>query len=240
MTAADRDRIRALAGDLPALWARIDDLRGGPAGGRPAARRPGRVDPPGRDRIDRRGRALAGRGRRADTSSASGCGGYQHLGRYAELRARVAALREQGESSTQIAAVLNREGFVMPRGEAFTEGTVRRLFRQFGVSDRRDGPEPGPDERWLPDLATALGVARSVVYRWQRSGYVSARRWGGGQSPWIIRADAAEMTPAAATAGVRADAPRRGGPGRTHDAHRGRRPGGQEGHQTSPDRRGGK
>jgi hypothetical protein len=80
----------------------------------------------------------------------------------------------------------------MPRGESFTEGTVRKLFRQFGISDRRDGPKPGPNERWLPDPASALGVARSVVYRWQRSGYVTARRWGGDPSPWNIRADAAE------------------------------------------------
>jgi hypothetical protein len=141
---------------------------------------------------------------------------------------------------TIIANVLNAEGCAMPRGDAFTEGTVRRLFRQFGLSDRRDGPEPGPDERWLPDLATALGVARSVVYRWQRSGYVSARRWGGGQSPWIIRADAAEM---ARLRRLRA----------YESEHRGEVPptglttptgggadGGKKGSKTSPDRRGGK
>jgi DNA invertase Pin-like site-specific DNA recombinase len=193
MAAADRDRIRALAGDLPALWAASTTCG---ADRRAVVRllidRVELTRRGGTELIDVvvhwRGGAVSRHVVRQRVQ------GYRQLGRYAELRARVAALREQGKTSTQISGVLNGEGFAMPRGDAFTEGTVRRLFRQFGVSDRRDGPEPGPDERWLPELATALGVARSVVYRWQRSGYLSARRWGGGQSPWIIRADAAEMT----------------------------------------------
>ncbi|MBA4182126.1 MAG: recombinase family protein, partial [Anaerolinea sp.] len=236
MAASDRDRIRALAGDLPALWAASTtcgaDRR---AVVRLLIERVELTRRGGTERIDVvvhwRGGTVSRHVVRQRVQ------GYQHLGRYAELRARVAALREQGRPSTEIAGVLNDEGFAMPRGDAFTEGTVRRLFRQFGVSDRRDGPEPGPDERWLPDLATALGIARSVVYRWQRSGYVSARRWGGGQSPWIIRADAAEMTRLRRLREYESE-------------HRGEVPpaglttptggGGKKGTKTSPDRRGGK
>src|SRR6185369_6301198 len=110
--------------------------------------------------------------------------GYQHLDRYAELRARVATLREQGEPSTQIAGVLNDEGFAMPRGDAFTGCTVRRLCRQFGLIAGPADPGsavPGVGESWLSELAVALGVARSVMYRWQRAGYLTARRRTGAQ-----------------------------------------------------------
>lgn len=236
LAAADRDRIRALAGDLPALWTASTTCG---ADRRSVVRL--LID---QVELTRRGGtelidvAVHWRGGTVSRHVVrQRVQGYQHLGRYAELRTRVIILREQGRSSTEIAGILNKDGFAMPRGEAFTEGTVRRLFRQFGISDRRDGPEPGSNERWLPDLATALGVARSVVYRWQRSGYVSARRWGGGQSPWIIRADAAELTRLRRLRAYESE-------------HRGEVPpaelttpagsGGKKGTKTSPDQRGGK
>jgi DNA invertase Pin-like site-specific DNA recombinase len=239
MGAADRDRIRALAGDLPALWAASTTCG---ADRRAVVRL--LID---RVVLTRRGEAelidvaVHWRGEAVSRHVVrQRVRGYQHLGRYAELRARVEALRKQGRSSTEIAGALNGEGFAMPRGEAFTEGTVRRLFRQFGVSDRRDGPKPGPDERWLPDLAAALGVARSVVYRWQRSGYVSARRWGGGQSPWIIRAGAAEMTRLRRLREYESEHRGEVPPAELTTPTGGGAGGDKKGTKTSPDQRGGK
>jgi hypothetical protein len=194
MTKAERGQIRALAADLPALW------------GSPTT-----------CAADRRAvvRLLIDRvelTRRGDTElvdvvvhwQGGAVGrytvlqrvrGYQHLGQYGALRARVAELRSHGQTSTQIAAALNTEGFVMPRGEAFTACTVRRLCRQLGLAGRpaEAGGGRGAFEWWLLELASALGVARSVLYRWRRSGYVSARRRAGDQTQWIIWADAAEV-----------------------------------------------
>jgi DNA invertase Pin-like site-specific DNA recombinase len=194
MAAAERGRIRALAADLPALWASPTTC---------AADRRAVV----RLLIDRVELTRQGDTELIDVvvhwrGGAVGryvvrqrVRGYQHLGRYAELRARVAELRRRGQRSTQIAGVLNAEGFAMPRGEAFTACTVRRLCRQLGLTGRpaEAGAEPGAFEWWLPELASALGVARSVLYRWRRSGYVRARQRAGDQTQWIIWADAAEV-----------------------------------------------
>jgi DNA invertase Pin-like site-specific DNA recombinase len=192
LAAADRERIRALAADLPALWAspttcgadrrsvvrllteRVELNRRG-----------------GSELIDVvvhwRGGAV---GRHVVRQRVRG---YQHLDRYADLRARMAELREAGRSSPEIAGVLNVEGFTMPRGDAFTAGTVRAVLRTFGLTARPTEPEPGPDEWWLPALAAELGVPRSVLYRWQRSGYIRTRRRAGAQTQWIVWAAPAEM-----------------------------------------------
>src|SRR5262245_36522238 len=119
MTAAERGRIRALAADLPALWASPTtcgaDRR---AVVRLLIERVELTRRGGTELIDVvvcwRGGAV---GRHVVRQRVRG---YQHLGGYGELRARVAELRGEGKTSTQIAVVLNMEGFAMPRGEAFT------------------------------------------------------------------------------------------------------------------------
>jgi DNA invertase Pin-like site-specific DNA recombinase len=192
MTATERDRIRSLATDLPALWTSTTTCA---ADRRAIVRllieqveltRRG-----GNERIDVvvhwRGGA---EGRYVVRQRVQG---YRHLERYAELRARVAQLREQGQSSIQTANTLNGEGFAMPRGEAFTGCTVRRLWRQFGLTSAGGDVGPGKGEWWLPELAAALEVARSVLYRWRRSGYIRVRRRAGDQTQWIVWADATEI-----------------------------------------------
>jgi hypothetical protein len=194
LVAAERDRIRALATDLPALWSspttcsadkraivrllieRVELTRRG-----------------GTEWIDVvihwRGGAI---GRHVVRQRIRG---YHHLDRFADLRARVGELRKEQQTSPQIAAVLNAEGFVMPRGDAYTACSVRRLCRQLGLTDRPSAePQPTQNEWWLPKLACALGVARSVLYRWGQAGYVIARRRAGDQSEWIVWADANELS----------------------------------------------
>ena len=187
MTAAERGRIRALAADLPALWASPTTC----AADRRAVVRLliDRVELTRRGDTDLVGVVVHWRGGAVGRYMVrQRVRGYQHLGQYAELRARVAGLRGHAQTSTQIAAALNAEGLAMPRGEAFTACTVRRLCRQLGLTGRpaEAGAGPGAFEWWLPDLASALGVARSVLYRWRRFGYVSARQRAGDQTQWII------------------------------------------------------
>jgi hypothetical protein len=196
MAAADRARIRALAGDLPALWSSPTTC---PADRRAVVRllieRVELTRRGGTELIDVvvhwRG---GGVGRHVARQRVRG---YQNLGRYAELRDRVAGLRASGASSTDIAAALNREGFAMPRGEAFNGCAVRRLCRQIQLAGRpaesRDSGGPKAGEWWLPDLAVALGVPRSVLYRWREWGYVIARQRAGDQTQWVVRAGTGEM-----------------------------------------------
>jgi hypothetical protein len=108
---------------------------------------------------------------------------YDDLGQYDELRSRVTDLRGQGMTSDQIAAVLNCKGLVMPRGEAFSARTMRYMFIRFRLTGRPAGLAAGEGlgrcEWWLPELAYELGVKPIVLHRWRLSRYVTARQlWG--------------------------------------------------------------
>jgi hypothetical protein len=192
LTTAERERIRALAADLPALWASPTTCS---ADKRAVVRllieRVELTRRGGTELIDVvihwRGGVV---GRHVVRQRVRG---YQHLDRFVELRARLVDLRKQ-KASPQIAALLNAEGFVMPRGEAFTACSVRRLCRQFGLTERPSAePQPTENEWWLPQLASELGLARSVLYRWQRAGYLLTRRRAGNPSEWIVWADGGEL-----------------------------------------------
>jgi DNA invertase Pin-like site-specific DNA recombinase len=192
MTAAERGRIRALASDLPGLWSSPTTCG---ADRRAVVRL--LIE---RVELTRRGETewidvvVHWRGGAIDRHVArQGVRRYQHLDRYAELRARMAELRAAGRPSPEIAEHLNAERFTMPRGDAFTAGTVRAILRKFGLTARPIEPEPRRDEWWLPALAAELRVPRSVLYRWQQKGYIRTRRRAGEQTQWIVWADPAEV-----------------------------------------------
>src|SRR5262245_44876816 len=192
MTAAERGRIRALAADLPALWASPTtcgaDRR---AVVRLLVERVELTRRGGSELVDVvvhwRGGAV---GRHVVRQRIRR---YRDLNRHAALLARLRELRAEGRPSGPTADALNGEGFVLPRGDRFTRQTVRRLLREFGLTGRTFGPLPGPDEWWLRDLASTLGVTPHVLYRWQESGYIRARQRAGGQTDWIVWANAAEV-----------------------------------------------
>lgn len=108
---------------------------------------------------------------------------YEQLSRYDELVARIQTLRGRGATLTQIAATLNAEDFHPPkRSRAFTAGILGRFLRDRGV---RTGPllrsvtdeqHLEADEWWLADLAAALPMPIATLHRWQRVGWVTARK----------------------------------------------------------------
>ena len=76
---------------------------------------------------------------------------YTALDGLAELRARMLELRGEGRTADAIAAVLNREGYHVARGNAFTGDRVRQLLAKFGQAGVppgvRDASDlPGADE----------------------------------------------------------------------------------------------
>jgi hypothetical protein len=197
LTASDRDRIRALAADLPALW-RAETTTG--ADRRAVVRLLiERVELTRQGETERVAVVVHWRGgtvTRHDITQ--GLRRYTDLGRYDELRARVIALRGDGLTADQIAEDLNREGYAVPRGERYTGHRVRQLFARLGLTGippgiRADSDLPAADEWWLPALAAELGLKPIVVHRWRWSGWLRARQLRGDNGRWIVRAGAAEV-----------------------------------------------
>jgi hypothetical protein len=197
LTASDRERIRALAADLPALW-RAETTTG--ADRRAVVRLLiERVELTRHGETERVGVVVHWRGGAVTRHEITqGLRSYTALERYDELRARVIALRGDGLTADQIAEALNREGYAVPRGEQYTGNRVRQLFARFGLTGLprgacESGGLPGKDEWWLPALAAELGVKPIVVHRWRWSGWLHARQLPGGGGRWIVRAGAAEI-----------------------------------------------
>lgn len=126
---------------------------------------------------------------------------YEQLTRYDELRARIESLRAERRTLAQIAAILNAEGFHPPkRAPSFTKEILSRFLRERRV---RTGPVPRsvtdgqhlqPDEWWLADLAAELAMPIATLHRWQRVGWVASRKVAAAAGRWAIYADPQEVT----------------------------------------------
>jgi hypothetical protein len=125
---------------------------------------------------------------------------YKQLSNYNELVARVDALRAGGKKLSEIAAMLNAEGFHPPkRARKFTKAILSRFLRERGV---RTGPLPRSvtseqlletDEWWLADLAAKLAMPIATLHRWQRVGWVRSRKVTSAGGRWAIYADTDEL-----------------------------------------------
>ncbi len=196
LTTQDRERIVALAADLPALWQAATTT---------GADRRAIV----RQLIDRVVLTRRGSGAEIDVvvrwrgGSETRHEVCQRLRRttdlvgFEALCSRVKELRGQGKTGEQIADELNREGHRTARGGDYTGSRVRRLCMilgltsvPVGVADAAD--LPGKDEWWLPELAKKLGVRPIVVHRWRWSGWVHARQLPGENGRWIVWANGVE------------------------------------------------
>jgi DNA invertase Pin-like site-specific DNA recombinase/DNA-binding transcriptional MerR regulator len=121
------------------------------------------------------------------------------LSYYPALLARVTELIEQGRSTSEIAEVLNTEGFRPPkRTSRFNQQQVRNLLNQHNLRTRQQQQrsQPAaltdltPNEWTVTGLAAALGMPTATVYNWIYRGWITARHVSGSKN-WIITADAA-------------------------------------------------
>lgn len=125
---------------------------------------------------------------------------YEQLSNYDELVARIELLRGQRNTLAQIAATLNQEGFHPPKRAAqFSSAILSRFLRQRGV---RSGALPRSvteeqhldgDEWWLADLALELAMPIATLHRWQRVGWLTSRKVTLAGGRWAIYADADEL-----------------------------------------------
>jgi DNA invertase Pin-like site-specific DNA recombinase len=197
LTDGDRERIRALAADMPTLWhaagTGVADRRGVV---RQLIERVELTQRVGTEWLDVVIRWRGGMASRHEV--ARRVHRYEQLRDHRALGQRVAALRGEGRTGREIAEALNREGYRAPRGAAFTKHIVSRLFAKLGLIGMPAGVRgaedlPGADEWWLGDLADRLGATRNALHRWRRQGWVRGRQLPGEQGRWILWADRDEL-----------------------------------------------
>lgn len=123
---------------------------------------------------------------------------YEQLRDYQPLARRIGELRELGRTSAQIAAQLNAEGWHPPKRRAtFNAGMVRQVLSRRGEASTRPVAHVlGPNEWWLNDLARTLALPHPTLYNWMRRGWVIARKLPPGHSAagrWVFWADEREL-----------------------------------------------
>lgn len=189
----ERGAIRALAGDLPALW-------GAPT-----------TTAADRQRVVRLlvGRVVvqvAGATERVEVAIhwQGGCvtrhglartvGRYEQLSDYPRMCAFIDGLRAEGVSLDGVARRLNGEGFRPPkRAGRFTGGMVWGLLARRCEGGAGRGPAALSEGEWLLGrLAKYLGMPQATLHRWRKAGWVSARKLDAPGGPWAVLATGPE------------------------------------------------
>ena len=124
---------------------------------------------------------------------------YQQMADYERLMNRIDELRKAGRTLAEVADQLNREGFHPPKRSAtFTGCILAGLLAKRG----RSGPRPRVvaelgllrEHEWLlTDLARKLAMPPATLHRWIRVGWVHARKLPNPGGQWVIWADADEI-----------------------------------------------
>ena len=195
LSAPEREAIRRLASDIPALWA---------ASSTTAADRQGIirqlverivVTAQGEtERVDVEVHWIGGHG--TETTLIRPVARLEQLSYYTELLARVAALHAQGFNGPAIATTLNTEGWrPAKRRETFNAPMVRNLLARLRPGTRvRVKVQRTPQEWTVPELACNLAMPQPTLYAWLYRGWLKARKeTASPNSVWLVQADEAEI-----------------------------------------------
>jgi hypothetical protein len=119
---------------------------------------------------------------------------YARMRDFQQLCERLIEMRKEGLNAKQMADRLNQEGFSPPkRSGPFYEELVRQLLCRQGISDERTClPSLGPHEWWLSKLARELKMPAGKLRGWIERGWLHARQTPA-QHLWIVWADRDEM-----------------------------------------------
>jgi DNA invertase Pin-like site-specific DNA recombinase len=178
LTAAEREQIRALAADLPAVWNAPTTTD---------ADRKQLI----RHLIEQVRITVLGTSEKVDVEI-TWAGGHRtyaqitrpvacltQLSYYPQLAARARELADSGCTIAQIAGQLNAEGFRPPkRSPVFTSNAVSDLLRALGIQRSRipasrNRPALAQHEWWLRDLAAHLGMPEVTLDHWVRRGWAT-------------------------------------------------------------------
>jgi DNA invertase Pin-like site-specific DNA recombinase len=197
LSAQEREAIRRLASDIPALWSAPGTT-------------PGERQAIIRQLVERVVVRVQGKTEKVDVQ-VHWIGGYgtqttlirpvarlEQLSYYHELLARVAALHTQGLDGPAIARTLNAEAWrPAKRRDTFNSVMVRSLLARLGLGSRvgaRVEVQRVPLEWTIPELAHTLAIPQPTLYSWLRKGQFKARRdTRSHMGIWLIWADQAEI-----------------------------------------------
>lgn len=195
LTAGEREQVRALAADLPAVWNAETTTD---------ADRKQLL----RHLIEQVTVTVIGDSEQVDVE-VTWAGGHRTAGRVARpvaalaqlsyfprLRQRTEELVVAGCTAAQIAEALNAEGLRPPkRAAAFTQSSAGHLVSALGLHHARTPalrPELGEHEWWLRDLAEHLDMSRITLDSWIRRGWADGYLHPEARLT-VVRADPAEV-----------------------------------------------
>jgi len=197
LSETEREGIRRLATDIPALWAAPTTM---------AADRKEII----RQVVERVVIDVQGNSERVGVriewiggGSTEGVvirpvGKLSQLSAYPQICQQVQALTEAGWAATAIAQALSDAGFRASRSNTgFRAQTITQLQRQLGLR----APRPRvrhhdgllPNEWWPTEVVRTLGIPRGSLYHWIRQGLVRARQLDDPLHRWVVWADEAEQ-----------------------------------------------
>jgi hypothetical protein len=199
LSAQERNAIRQLSSDIPAIW-------------HASSTTPMERQAIVRQLIERITVTVDGRtekvkvefqwagGHKTETVLIRPVARLEQLNYYGDLLSRVAELHAEQKKYSEIAQILNEEGWrPAKRRETFNSGMVQNLLIRQGLrkSKERVFPEAitKKSSEWtLPDLAEKLGMPPVSLYSWIKKGKLEARRVRiGGRCILLIDADEAEV-----------------------------------------------
>jgi len=117
---------------------------------------------------------------------------FDQLEKSDSLATRIQDLYNEGCPLSEIANVLNQEGFIPARGKPFTEtstGALCAMLRKRGMIKRR--PSLKPNFWRAGKLAEELGIAKPTLTTWRYKGWVQYHKIGSRCLYWV---DEAEMS----------------------------------------------
>ena len=198
LSASERESIRRLAADIPALWNAASTTN---SERKEIIRQViERVVVEAEGDSERVGVCIewAG-GRRSAAVMIRPVSSFESLSYYPQLCERIRELASQGLDSTLIAQCLDAEGYRSPKlVEGFGHQGVQKLMRRLGLSRHQGRQRPpqgllGEHEWWLGELAGRIRMPKQTLYTWVRRGWVSSRQSTGHARRWVVWADEAEL-----------------------------------------------
>jgi len=199
LSAAELAAIRALARDIPALWAAPTTTVADRKRLLRAVIESVQVTAEGATECVQATVTWAG-GQQTHTGLRRPVARIDQLSYYPALTERIRVLAGQGLGNAAIAAQLAAEGFRTPRlHDRFHDGEIQQLIRRLGLrpgleDDQRTGHGSlGPGQWWLAALAREIGMPVATLFGWLQRGWVTGRQDTRAPYRWIITADSAEV-----------------------------------------------
>jgi hypothetical protein len=199
LSPAELAAIRALAGDIPALWAAPTTTVADRKRLLRAVIESVQVTADGATERVQATVTWAG-GQQTNADLLRPVARIDQLSYYRALTERITALAGEGLGNAAIAGRLATEGFRTPRQhERFHDGEIQQLIRRLGLrpgldyDHRTDHGSLGPGQWWLAALAGEIGMPTATLFGWLKRGWITGRQDTRPPYRWIITADPAEV-----------------------------------------------